>query len=172
MICDHRSLDDPRSLDDLCTSTYTMSQKLCARYTLGACYLYFKRNVEKFGVRVIRSVRVIGQKIRYILSDYSYCCYSATWLLSEFSNMYQLSMTNSDSIADYWVTALSSVSWLIFLFLTPQWHFWQTLCTFVIGCATKEGLLSLVDKFLGEFYVNVISLFLNYVLHRNKMPTE
>jgi len=31
-----------------------MSQKLCARY------LYFKRNVEKFGVRVI------GQKIRYI----------------------------------------------------------------------------------------------------------
>ena len=49
---------DHRSLDDLCTSTYTMSQKLCARYTLGARYLYFKRNVEKFGVRVI------GQKIR------------------------------------------------------------------------------------------------------------
>jgi hypothetical protein len=110
--------------------------------------------------------------VNYILSDYSYCCYSATWLLSEFSNMYQLSMTNSDSAADYWVTALSSVSWLIFLFLTPQWHFWQTLCTSVIGCATKEGLLSLVDKLLGEFYVNVISLFLNYVLHRNKMPTE
>jgi len=35
-----------------------MSQKLCARYTLGARYLYFKRNVEKFGVRVI------GWKIR------------------------------------------------------------------------------------------------------------
>jgi len=48
MICDHRSLDD------LCTSTYTMSQKLCARYTLGARYLYFERNVEKFEVRVIR----------------------------------------------------------------------------------------------------------------------
>jgi len=31
-----------------------MSQKLCARYTLGARYLYFKRNVENFGVRVIR----------------------------------------------------------------------------------------------------------------------
>jgi len=45
---------DPRSLDDLCTSTYTMSQKLCACYTLGACYLHFKRNVEKFGVCVIR----------------------------------------------------------------------------------------------------------------------
>ena len=30
-----------------------------ARYTLGARYLYFKRNVEKFGVRVI------GRKIRY-----------------------------------------------------------------------------------------------------------
>jgi len=45
---------DHRSLDDLYTSTYTMSQKLCARYTLGARYLYFKRNVEKFGVRVIR----------------------------------------------------------------------------------------------------------------------
>jgi len=29
-----------------------MSQKLCARYTLGARYLYFKWNVEKFGVRV------------------------------------------------------------------------------------------------------------------------
>ena len=43
-----------RSLDDLCTSTYTMSQKLCARYTLGVRYLYFQRNVEKFGVRVIR----------------------------------------------------------------------------------------------------------------------
>ena len=39
---------DHRSLNDLCTSTYTMSQKLCARYTLGARYLYFKRNVEKF----------------------------------------------------------------------------------------------------------------------------
>ena len=37
-----------------------MSQKLCARYTLGARYLYFKRNVEKFGVRVI------CRKIRYI----------------------------------------------------------------------------------------------------------
>jgi len=49
---------DHRSLDDLCTNTYTMSQKLCARYTLGARYLYFKRNVEKFGVRVI------GWKIR------------------------------------------------------------------------------------------------------------
>jgi len=48
MICDHRSLDD------LCTSTYTRSQKLCARYTLGARYQYFKSNVEKFGVRVIR----------------------------------------------------------------------------------------------------------------------
>ena len=36
-----------------------MSQKLCAHYTLGARYLYFKRNVEKFGVRVI------GRKIRY-----------------------------------------------------------------------------------------------------------
>jgi len=30
-----------------------MSQKLCARYTLGARYLYFKRNVEKFRVHVI-----------------------------------------------------------------------------------------------------------------------
>ena len=30
---------DHRSLDDLCTNTYTMSQKLCARYTLGARYL-------------------------------------------------------------------------------------------------------------------------------------
>ena len=29
---------DHRSLDDLCTSTYTMSQKLCVRYTLGARY--------------------------------------------------------------------------------------------------------------------------------------
>ena len=37
-----------------------MSQKLRARYTLGARYLYFKRNVEKFGVRVI------GRKIQYI----------------------------------------------------------------------------------------------------------
>jgi len=38
-----------------------MSQKLCACYTLGARYLYFKRKVEKFGVRVI------GRKIRLIL---------------------------------------------------------------------------------------------------------
>jgi len=45
---------DHRSLDDLCTSTYAMSQKLLARYTLGERYLYFERNVEKFGVRVIR----------------------------------------------------------------------------------------------------------------------
>jgi len=54
---------DHRSLDDLCTSTYTMLQKLCARYTLGARYLHFKRNVEKFGVRVI------GRKIRYYLAN-------------------------------------------------------------------------------------------------------
>ena len=59
---------DHRSLDDLCTSTYTMSQKLCARYTLGVRQLYFKRNVEKFGVRVIGQERVIGRKIRYIFS--------------------------------------------------------------------------------------------------------
>jgi hypothetical protein len=39
-----------------------MSQKLCARYTLGAPYLNFKRNAEKFGVRVI------GRKIRYFIS--------------------------------------------------------------------------------------------------------
>ena len=51
---------DHGSLDDLCTSTYTMSQKLCARYMLGARYLYLKRNVEKFGVRVI------SRKIRYL----------------------------------------------------------------------------------------------------------
>jgi len=31
-----------------------MSQKLRVRYMLGARYLYYKRNVEKFGVRVIR----------------------------------------------------------------------------------------------------------------------
>jgi len=43
-----------RSLDDLYASTHTMSQKLCARYSLGVRYLYFKRNVEKFGVRIIR----------------------------------------------------------------------------------------------------------------------
>jgi hypothetical protein len=36
---------------------------------LGARYLYFKRNAEKFGVRVIRKVRVIGRKIRYIKSS-------------------------------------------------------------------------------------------------------
>jgi len=49
---------DHRSLDDLCISTYTMSQKLCARY------LYFERNVAKFGVRVI------GRKIQYLLKWY------------------------------------------------------------------------------------------------------
>jgi len=41
-----------------------MSPKLCACYTLGARYLYFKRNVEKFGVRVI------GRKIRYLVFDF------------------------------------------------------------------------------------------------------
>jgi len=40
-------------------------QKECRKvwgacYTLGARYLYFKRNVEEFGVRVI------GRKIRYL----------------------------------------------------------------------------------------------------------
>jgi len=38
-----------------------MSQKLCARYMLGTRYLYFKRNVEKFGVRVI------SRKIQYLV---------------------------------------------------------------------------------------------------------
>jgi hypothetical protein len=38
--------------------------KSCVRYTLGARYLYFKRNAEKFGVR---RVRAVGRKIRYIV---------------------------------------------------------------------------------------------------------
>jgi hypothetical protein len=33
---------------------------------LGARYLYFKRNAEMFGVRVIREVCTIGRKIQYI----------------------------------------------------------------------------------------------------------
>jgi hypothetical protein len=50
---DHRSLDD-----------HTQCHKSCVRYMLGARYLYFKRNAEKFGVRIIRKVRAIGRKIR------------------------------------------------------------------------------------------------------------
>ena len=34
-----------------------MSQKLCARYTLGARYLYFKRNVEVWGARYTLGAR-------------------------------------------------------------------------------------------------------------------
>jgi hypothetical protein len=33
---------------------------------LGACYLYFKRNAEKFGVCVIRKVRAIRRKKRQL----------------------------------------------------------------------------------------------------------
>jgi hypothetical protein len=40
---------------------HTQCHKSCARY------LYFKTNAEKFGVRVIRKVRAIGRKIRYIV---------------------------------------------------------------------------------------------------------
>jgi hypothetical protein len=32
----------------------------------GALYLYFKKNAQNFGVRVIRKMRAIGRKIRYI----------------------------------------------------------------------------------------------------------
>jgi hypothetical protein len=39
-------------------STIKQDITLVTRYTLGACYLYFKRNAEKFGVRAI------GQKIQ------------------------------------------------------------------------------------------------------------
>jgi hypothetical protein len=49
----------------ICTQVHTR-HKSCARYTIGARYLYFKRNAEKFGVRVICKVRAIGLKIRYI----------------------------------------------------------------------------------------------------------
>jgi hypothetical protein len=42
---------------------HTQCHKSCARYTLGARYLYFKGNAETFGVRVIRKVRAIGRKI-------------------------------------------------------------------------------------------------------------
>jgi hypothetical protein len=49
----------------ICAQVHTQCHKSCAHYTLGACYLYFKRNAEKFGVRVIRKVRAIGRKIRY-----------------------------------------------------------------------------------------------------------
>jgi hypothetical protein len=58
----------------MCDKTYSITEsslevvkvchKSCAHYTLGARYLYFKRNAEKFGVRVIRKVRAIGRKIR------------------------------------------------------------------------------------------------------------
>jgi hypothetical protein len=47
----------------ICAQVHT-SHKSCARYTLGARYLYFKKNAEKFGVRVLRKVRTIGRKIR------------------------------------------------------------------------------------------------------------
>jgi hypothetical protein len=48
----------------ICAQVHTQCHKSCARYMLGAHYLYFKRNAEKFGVRVIRKVRAIGRKIR------------------------------------------------------------------------------------------------------------
>jgi hypothetical protein len=53
----------------LCAITITFRtsytrHKSGTRYTLGARYLYFKRNAEKFGVRVIRKVRATGRKIR------------------------------------------------------------------------------------------------------------
>jgi hypothetical protein len=50
----------------ICAQVYTQCHKGCARYTLGARYLYFKRNAEKFGVRVICKVRAMGLKIRYL----------------------------------------------------------------------------------------------------------
>jgi hypothetical protein len=40
----------------------------------------------------------------------------------------------------------------------------------LIGCATKEGLLSLVDKFFGEFYVNLISYSLIMFYLGTKCP--
>jgi hypothetical protein len=51
----------------ICAQVHTQCHKSCARYTLDARCLYFKRNAEKFGVRVIRKVRAIGRKIRYLL---------------------------------------------------------------------------------------------------------
>jgi hypothetical protein len=48
----------------ICAQVHTQCHKSCARYKLGARYLYFKRNAEKFGVRVIRKVHAIGRKIR------------------------------------------------------------------------------------------------------------
>jgi hypothetical protein len=44
----------------ICAQVHTQCHKSGGRYTLGARYLYFKRNAEKFGVRAI------GRKIRYI----------------------------------------------------------------------------------------------------------
>jgi hypothetical protein len=62
MICDHRLLDDRSVVTDyymICAQVHTR-HKRCVRYTLGARYLYLKRNAEKFGVRVI------GRKIRFM----------------------------------------------------------------------------------------------------------
>jgi hypothetical protein len=50
----------------ICAQVHTQCHKCYARYTLGARYLYFERNAEKFEVRVIRKVRAIGRKIRYL----------------------------------------------------------------------------------------------------------
>jgi hypothetical protein len=51
----------------ICAQVHIQCHKSCARYTLGARYLYFKRNAEKFGVRVIRKVRATGWKIWYLV---------------------------------------------------------------------------------------------------------
>ena len=67
---------DHRSLDDLCTSTYTMSQKLCARYTLGARYLYFKRNVENLGCALyVRCTLSVGKYGNYDCSSFITLCF-------------------------------------------------------------------------------------------------
>jgi hypothetical protein len=51
----------------ICAQVHTQCHKSCARY------LYFKRNAEKFGVPVIRKVRAIGRKIRYLQENLSNC---------------------------------------------------------------------------------------------------
>jgi hypothetical protein len=50
----------------ICAQVHTQCHKSCVRYTLGPRYLYFKRNAGKLGVRVIRKVRAIGRRIRYL----------------------------------------------------------------------------------------------------------
>jgi hypothetical protein len=81
----------------ICAQVHSQCHNSCACYMLGARYLYFKRNTEKFEVHIICKVCAIGRKIRLIAiwNKLSLCvCLFVPLYMDEISNEQKLNISS------------------------------------------------------------------------------